>query len=47
MFSGSSSRFTDIEGYKGKTVEVTGKIESYQGKPDWILDKPSQIRIVK
>lgn len=47
IFSSESSSFTDIEGFEGKTVEVTGKIKSYQGKPEIILDKPSQIRVVK
>jgi DNA/RNA endonuclease YhcR with UshA esterase domain len=47
IFSSSSSRFTDIEGLEGKTVEVTGKIKYYQGKPEIILNSASQIKVVQ
>ena len=32
--------------YKGKKVQVTGKIKEYKGKPQIILKDPSQIRII-
>ena len=31
--------------YKGKTICVTGKIKSFKGKPEIILNDPSQINI--
>ena len=31
--------------YKGKTICVTGKIKSYKGKPEIIVNDPSQINI--
>jgi micrococcal nuclease len=32
--------------YKGKTVRVTGVIKEYKGKPEIVLEDPSQIEIV-
>ena len=32
--------------YKGKKVQVTGKVKEYKGKPEIILKDPSQIRII-
>jgi len=47
IFKGSSSKFADSVAFEGKTIEVTGKIKSYQGKPEIILDLPSYIRVVR
>ena len=32
--------------YEGKKVRVTGKVKEYQGKPEIILEDPSQIKII-
>lgn len=32
--------------YEGKKVRVTGVIKKYQGKPEIILNNPSQIKII-
>lgn len=45
--SNASSDFNDPEGFEGKTIEVTGKIKSYQGKSEIILNGPSQVKVVK
>lgn len=34
------------EHYRGKEVRVTGRIKEYKGKPEIILNSPSQIEIV-
>lgn len=33
--------------YYGKKVQVTGTIKEYKGKPEIILEKPSQIKIIE
>ena len=33
--------------YSGKVVQVTGKIKEYNGKPEIILNDPSQIEIIR
>ncbi|MCL4512019.1 MAG: OB-fold nucleic acid binding domain-containing protein [Bacteroidetes bacterium] len=43
IFSREASNFSDVRQYQGKTVEVTGKIRTYQGTPEIILNGPDQI----
>ena len=33
--------------YQGKKIQVTGKVEEYQGGPEIIVRSPAQIRIVE
>lgn len=33
--------------YKGKKVKVTGNVQEYQGKPEIIVKRPGQIKIVE
>src|SRR5437667_10836005 len=41
--SGSAGQFTNAQQYDGKTVSVSGKIQLYKGKPEIIVNSPSQI----
>jgi DNA/RNA endonuclease YhcR with UshA esterase domain len=41
--SGSAARFSNAAQYEGKTVSVSGKIQLYKGKPEIIVNSPSQI----
>lgn len=41
--AGSASKFSNAQQYDGKTVAVTGKIQLYKGKPEIIVNSPSQI----
>ena len=41
--SGSSSQFPNPQQYEGRTVAVSGKITLYKGKPEIIVNSPSQI----
>jgi DNA/RNA endonuclease YhcR with UshA esterase domain len=41
--SSSSGQFSNPQQYEGKTVSVTGKIQLYKGKPEIIVNSPSQI----
>jgi DNA/RNA endonuclease YhcR with UshA esterase domain len=41
--AGSASQFPNAQQYDGKTVAVIGKIQLYKGKPEIIVNSPSQI----
>ncbi|MFA7302239.1 MAG: phospholipase D-like domain-containing protein [Candidatus Paceibacterota bacterium] len=43
IFSDDLKAFGDLSHYEGSVVTLTGKIVSYQGKAEIILDNPSQI----
>jgi DNA/RNA endonuclease YhcR with UshA esterase domain len=43
--SGSAAQFTNAQQYDGKTVSVSGKIQLYKGKPEIIVNSPSQISL--
>ncbi len=43
IFSSDAKKFPDLESYVGQQVTLTGKISSYQGKAEIILDSPSQL----
>jgi len=47
IFASRFSSFPDIDKYEFKTVEVTGRVTSFKGKPQIILDSESQIKVVK
>jgi len=49
IFTSDEYKFTDSpeKHYFGKTVRVKGKIKEYQGKPEIILEDPSQIEVGK
>jgi DNA/RNA endonuclease YhcR with UshA esterase domain len=37
----------DVSEYPGKKLDVTGKIQLYQGKPEIIVRSPDQLRVAK
>lgn len=41
--SGSASQFSNLQQYEGRVVSVSGKIALYKGKPEIIVNSPSQI----
>jgi hypothetical protein len=43
IFKDDAGKFPDISAFGGKTVEVTGSIRLYQGRPEIILNDPAQI----
>jgi micrococcal nuclease len=45
IFRAASAAFGDPRQYEGKDVVVIGRIRLYNGKPEIILDSPSQIRL--
>lgn len=47
IFSKDAAKFGNVKAYEGKTVAVTGTIQSYKGKAEIILKDPGQIRVGK
>lgn len=47
IFANKFADFGDINKYKGKNVEVTGRVSVYNKKPQVILNSESQIKIGK
>jgi hypothetical protein len=41
--SSSAAQFPNPQQYEGRTVSVSGKISLYKGKPEIIVNSPSQI----
>src|SRR4026208_1112922 len=41
--SASAAQFPNAQQYEGQTVAVSGKITLYRGKPEIIVNSPSQI----
>ena len=44
IFSADAARFPKVAALAGKTVEITGPIELYQGKPEIILKDAGQVK---
>ena len=44
IFKSASSKFPDIKSLEGKSVSITGLVKTYQGKPEIILNDPSQLK---
>lgn len=47
VFSGKMNEFGDLSRFKGKNVEVTGKISTYKNKPQIILNSKEQLKIIQ
>lgn len=47
IFASRFASFKDINKYETATVEVTGRVSTFKGKPQIILDSESQIKIVR
>jgi hypothetical protein len=45
VFASDAKKFTDLKTLVGKTVTLSGKITSYQGNAEMVLDDPSQLSI--
>jgi endonuclease YncB( thermonuclease family) len=46
IFDSAAHKFPNPQQYQGQTVEITGLIESYQGRAEIILKNPGQIKIL-
>jgi hypothetical protein len=47
IFARNFGLFPNLDTLEGKTVEVSGKITEYRGKPQIIITTKSQLRVVK
>jgi hypothetical protein len=45
IFHSDAYKFPNPKQYEGKTVEITGLIRTYQGRPEIVLNDPGQIKI--
>ncbi len=46
IFGRDAKGFTAPDQWEGKTVDVRGTVQIYQGKPEIILRSPDQVRVV-
>jgi DNA/RNA endonuclease YhcR with UshA esterase domain len=46
ILKNNTSKFENIQSYEGKTVEITGKIKMYNNKPEILLEKKEQLKLV-
>ncbi len=47
IFASAASLFPDVDSWKGKTLSVTGVVKIYRGKPEIILNSPTQVTAAK
>ena len=43
IFRSAASRFLNPQQWEGKRVRVTGTVQTFRGKPEIILEEPSQL----
>ena len=43
IFSSDAGAFPDVEAYEGKTVDITGTVQLYRGRPEIILRAHEQV----
>jgi len=43
VFSSASSRFMGLHNWEGRRVRVTGLVKLYKGRPEIILERPTQL----
>jgi len=43
VFSGDAGKFPDVKSLNGKTIDITGPVRLYRGKPEIVLNAPEQI----
>jgi DNA/RNA endonuclease YhcR with UshA esterase domain len=47
VFSAKTNLFDDLSKLAGKTVEVSGKVDEYQKKPQIVLNEKSQLKVIE
>ncbi len=45
IFSHDARKFANVRGLGGKNVRVTGRIRTYRGRPEIVLNAPYQLRL--
>jgi len=44
ILAADAAKFPDVDSLNGKTVDVTGQVRLYKGKPEILLKDPAQIK---
>ncbi len=47
VYSNKTNLFPNLDAYKGKRVEVTGKIVEYRDRPEMVLTNTTQIKVLE
>jgi DNA/RNA endonuclease YhcR with UshA esterase domain len=47
IFPRSTNQFPEIEKLKGKTVEISGKIDAYRDHPQIVLTSTNQVKVIE
>jgi DNA/RNA endonuclease YhcR with UshA esterase domain len=45
IFADDADKFPNVESLTGKAVDITGRVQSYKGRLEIILNDPAQIRV--
>jgi|HubBroStandDraft_6_1064221.scaffolds.fasta_scaffold635773_2 DNA/RNA endonuclease YhcR with UshA esterase domain len=45
IFKDDFSKFSTVDSLAGKTIDVTGQVKEYQGRPEIILNDPAQLKV--
>jgi DNA/RNA endonuclease YhcR with UshA esterase domain len=45
IFAKDTSKFPNLDALNGKTVDITGQVRLYHGKPEIILNEATQIKV--
>ena len=45
VFQNDFAKFPNIEAFNGKTVQVTGAVKLYRGKPEIVLNNSNQLKL--
>lgn len=45
IFSDDAAKFPDVDSLQDKTIDISGTIKLYQGRPEIVLSDPAQIKV--
>ena len=45
IFKDHFNKFPTVDSLAGKTVDITGRIKEYRGRPEIVLDDPEQLKV--
>lgn len=45
IFQSDANKFSNLKNYTGKTIQITGLVKTYLGKPEIIINDPTQIKV--
>jgi len=45
IFADEANKFSNVDSLEGKTVDISGQVSLYKGRPEIILNDPTQIKM--